>query len=137
MPLKWESTTRYYGEYSHRRRGDRKKLVEALQAQIQTAKSIWQQDFNEGFGRVSLPYALQRKYPKADRSWKWQNVFPSYNRSADPDSGDVKRHHLYDSYMQDAIAGAAQRCQIHKRISINSTALRRLFGKFALLPEFL
>lgn len=27
VPLKWESTTRYYGEYSHRRRGERKKNV--------------------------------------------------------------------------------------------------------------
>jgi integrase len=30
----------------------------------------------DGFGTVYLPYALERKYPSANREFAWQYVFP-------------------------------------------------------------
>lgn len=80
-------------------------LRKPLAWQIERAKRIHQQDLKEGFGRVSMPYALSRKYPNADRQSGWQYVFPSYQRSVDPLSGDIKRHHLYGSIMEEALAG--------------------------------
>ena len=43
----------------------------ASQAVHRTA--IWR----NGFGRVYLPDALARKYPRADREWAWQWIFPA------------------------------------------------------------
>ena len=45
-------------------------------------------------GRVYLPYALDRKYRNANRSWPWQYVFPADKLSFDPRSGELRRHHV-------------------------------------------
>jgi hypothetical protein len=47
------------------------------------------QDLAQGYGSVDLPYALERKYPNAERQWAWQYVFPSGRISKDPRSGIV------------------------------------------------
>ena len=52
--------------------------------QIERAKILHQQDLASGHGDVYLPYALERKYPHADREWNWQYVFPAANRSIAP-----------------------------------------------------
>lgn len=36
-----------------------------------------QRDLSRGFGAVHLPFALERKYPNANREWIWQYVFPA------------------------------------------------------------
>lgn len=41
------------------------KLIEPLSLHLNKAKLIHQEDLNHGFGSVSLPFALARKYPNA------------------------------------------------------------------------
>lgn len=92
-------------------------------------KKVWhlhQKDLKDGYGRVSMPYALSRKYPNADREWGWQYVFPSINRSVDPRSGLVKRHHLSEQFLQRAIKTAIRNAKISKRGSTHS--LRHSFA---------
>lgn len=95
-------------------------LRKPLAWQIERAKRIHQQDLKEGFGRVSMPYALSRKYPNADRQSGWQYVFPSYQRSVDPLSGDIKRHHLYGSIMEEALARAVKQSALDKRVTCHT-----------------
>ena len=83
-------------------------------------------DLNLGYGEVYLPYALDRKYPKADREWIWQYVFPAKQRSVDPRSGVVRRHHLDDSYLQRSLKKAAQQAGITKKVSCHT--LRHSFA---------
>jgi integron integrase len=92
-------------------------------------KKVWhlhQKDLKDGYGKVSMPYALSRKYPNADREWGWQYVFPSINRSVDPRSGLVKRHHLSDQFLQRAIKTALKNAKISKGGSTHS--LRHSFA---------
>jgi integron integrase len=92
-------------------------------------KKVWrlhQQDLRDGFGRVSMPFALSRKYPNADKEWGWQYVFPSINRSVDPISGNIKRHHLSEKVFQRAIKTAIRKAGISKRGS--SHTLRHSFA---------
>lgn len=96
------------------------KLVTHLKEQLEHARKIHNHDITSGFGRVSLPYALARKYPQADAEWAWQYVFPSTKRSVDPRSGSVKRHHLFISYMEDAVKDAARRSGLAKRITCHT-----------------
>ena len=50
----------------------------------------------EGFGEVWLPYALARKYPRAAREWALAvRVSFAASRSADPDDGVMRRHHVH------------------------------------------
>ena len=80
----------------------------------------------EGYGDVHLPYALARKYPRAGREWCWQYVFPSKNRSADPDDRVVRRHHLDESVPQRAVKEAARMAGIAKHVSCHT--LRHSFA---------
>jgi len=64
---------------------------------------------------VSMPPALARKYPAADKSWAWQYVFPSRDLSIDPHTRTVKRHHLHPSGVQRAITTAVHAAGITKR----------------------
>jgi integrase len=59
-------------------------------------------DQAEGRGGVEMPDALERKYPRAGCSWPWFWVFPQAVHSADPRSGVVRRHHMFDQTFQRA-----------------------------------
>jgi integron integrase len=106
--------------YKHRITMLPHKLIPALQQQLTITQRIHQQDLTEGFGAVELPDALARKYPNAPRSWNWQYVFPARNRSRDPRSGVVRRHHLLEDVIQKAVRYAIRRAQITKHGSCHT-----------------
>ena len=62
-------------------------LAEPLQRHLAKVQLLHAEDLAEGWGEVYLPYALDRKYPNAGRSWTWQYVFPAAKRSVDPRAG--------------------------------------------------
>jgi integron integrase len=97
-----------------------KRLREPLVQQIDRARAIHTKDLASGYGRVSLPYALSIKYPTADREWPWQYIFPSTKLSRDPRGGLIKRHHIFDSYMEGAIKEAAVTAGLSKRITCHT-----------------
>ena len=92
-------------------------LVENLKYQVEIARLIHQKDLKEGFGEVSLPYALEKKYPRAPREFAWQYVFPSLNRSVDPLSKRTRRHHLDVTVVQKAVRQAALAAGLDKPVS--------------------
>ena len=95
------------------------KLIDPIQQQLRYAKSLHHKDLQSGLGRVSLPNALARKYPNADREWIWQYLFPSKTLSKNPrdDNGLLYRHHLHDSTIQKAVRSAGKQAGLSKRVS--------------------
>lgn len=93
--------------------------IPLLESHLNEVRSLHHRDLQMGNGRVSLPYALARKYPSANREWVWQFVFPSKTLSQDPQSSDdvLYRHHLHSSTIQRAVKRAAEKSGIAKRIS--------------------
>ena len=90
-------------------------IVEAsLRQHLEKVKILFNQDLAEGYGEVYLPYALARKYPKANKEWGWQYVFPSKKRSVDPRSGKIRRHHLDEQTLQRAVKKAIKASNIFK-----------------------
>ncbi|GAB4477318.1 MAG: integron integrase [Elainellaceae cyanobacterium] len=79
-----------------------------------------QQDLSRGFGFVNLPFALERKYPNANRDWIWQYVFPSGSIIKDPRSGLMCRHHLHESGVQKAVKQASRAVGLTKRIGCHT-----------------
>lgn len=73
-------------------------------------------DLRAGFGRVMLPEALARKYPNADREWRWQFVFPAGRICRDPKWGPPTRYHLHESAVQRAVGEAARRAGLTKHV---------------------
>ena len=96
-------------------------LPECLKAELQThlqrVKARHEEDLAAGGGTVHLPYALERKYPGANREWHWQWVFPAKSLSRDPRSGEVRRHHFHENGVQKAVAAAARKARVGKPVS--------------------
>ncbi len=59
-------------------------LIAPLQEHLLRVKRLHEEDLARGHGAVYLPYALERKYPNANREWIWQYVFPANRLSVDP-----------------------------------------------------
>lgn len=101
-------------------------LKAPLHAHLVQVKQIFQDDLALGYGAVYLPFALERKYPNANRDWKWQYVFPAKQRSIDPRSDEVRRHHLDDGFLQRSLKQAVRNAKIDKNVSCHT--LRHSFA---------
>lgn len=77
-------------------------LIQALHHRNQRIFSDWKSQDGFFAVRVSLPFALRRKYPSASRSLEWQWLFPSNNICLDEDGNSV-RHHVHVSSIQRAV----------------------------------
>ncbi|PYK63197.1 MAG: integron integrase [Verrucomicrobia bacterium] len=95
-------------------------IVPLLENQLRKVKVLHTQDLARGQGEVYLPYALERKYPKAGQEWGWQWLFPAREVSTDPLTGVVRRHHVDPSVINKAIKVAARRAGLSKVISAHT-----------------
>lgn len=102
------------------------RLVEPLQAQIDSVAALHSQDREAGYGRVYLPFALAQKYPNAAAELAWQYVFPSKRLSRDPRSGETGRHHVSEKGLQRAVKAALDKAGIRKKASCHT--LRHSFA---------
>jgi integron integrase len=92
-------------------------LKQRLKAQVEYVESLHEKDLKQGFGSVYLPYALQRKYPKAMNETKWQYLFPMRNVSTDPRSKIIRRHHVHEKTFGRNIKVAVSKTNINKRVT--------------------
>jgi integron integrase len=90
------------------------RLREPLRLHLERVQEIHQRDLADRNGRVYLPFALERKYRNANRSWAWQYVFPADKLSVDPRSGEKRRHHVPENNLQKAVKTAIGRAGIRK-----------------------
>ena len=101
-------------------------LVQPLQAQVEHARALHQRDLAVGYGRAALPHAYARKHPGAATAFGWQFVFAATQVSADPRSGERRRHHLHPSSVQKAVGRAARQAGIDKKATCHT--LRHSFA---------
>jgi len=102
------------------------KIKEGLSKHVASVKEVHDQDLNMGYGEVSLPDALEKKYPNAPKEWGWQWVFPAENLSVDPRSGKVMRWHIHPSAIQRAVKEAVIKAHLPKKASCHT--LRHSFA---------
>jgi len=101
-------------------------LVAPLHAHLGRVRALHQRDLVAGHGEVWLPDALARKYRGAGRQWGWQFVFPSAKLSAEPETGVIRRHHVYPDTLHRAVKSAAAAARIVKPVSCHT--LRHSFA---------
>jgi integron integrase len=107
-------------------------LAQPLKRHIAKVKMQHEQDLEDGFGSVHLPFALARKFPNAEREWAWQYVFPSSRLSVDPRTGSeggepiMQRHHIAEGILQVALKSAVRASGIAKPATCHS--LRHSFA---------
>jgi integron integrase len=86
----------------------------ALLEQLRCAKAVHERDVAEGWGRVELPAALDRKYPNAAADWRWQWVFPQERRWKNAKTGEQGRHHVHETIIQRALKEAVRKAGLTK-----------------------
>ena len=97
-----------------------------LQRHLHDVQQLHGQDVQAGAGHVYLPYALERKYPNANREWVWQYVFPAAQPSRDPRTGIIRRHNAHKLVLQRAVQTAFRKAEIPKAASCHT--LRHAFA---------
>jgi integron integrase len=102
------------------------KIKEELSKHVASVKEVHDQDLKIGYGEVSLPDALEKKYPSAPREWGWQWVFPAEKLSVDPRTGKVMRWHIHPSAIQRAVKEAVLKANLPKMASCHT--LRHSFA---------
>jgi integron integrase len=95
-------------------------LAVSLQEHLARVKPLHAKDLTTGYGSAYLPFALERKYPRAGRLWIWQYVFPSNRLSRDPRTATVRRHHASESGLQRAVSQAGRSAELTKRVSCHT-----------------
>ncbi len=92
-------------------------IKEYLENHVREVKVLHDHDVEKGYGKVVLPYALQRKYPNAEKEWIWQWVFPASRRYYDQAINSERRHHLHENAVQREVKKAIKRSTILKQAS--------------------
>ena len=98
----------------------------SLKEHLKRVRKIHQQDRQDGYGRVNLPYALSRKYPNASREWNWQYIFPATKRFKNPITGEQGRHHIHETAIQKSVKKAIRNAGIVKHAACHT--LRHSFA---------
>jgi integron integrase len=100
---------------------------EPLRAHLRQVRERYETDLATGYGGVTLPGPLGRKYPNASKEWGWQYVFPATRTCWDPVGQAYKRHHVYETVLlQRAVKEAARRAGLAKAASCHT--LRHSFA---------
>jgi integron integrase len=87
---------------------------------LKRVRSLFEHDMKRNFTGVSLPFALERKYPHAPKEWGWQYVFPSKSVSRDPCTGNIRRHHAHPTNLQKAVRRAAHSAGMIKPVGCHT-----------------
>ncbi|MGA0287691.1 MAG: integron integrase [Candidatus Nanopelagicales bacterium] len=102
------------------------RLVQPLAGLIEWRGTLHERDLAAGEGWVELPFAMERKSPRAAWSLPWQYLFAAHGLSHDPVTGRRGRWHVHESSVQKAIAAAAVSAGINRRVT--SHVLRHSFA---------
>jgi integron integrase len=95
-------------------------LIPELKEHLEHVQLLHISDLERGYGSVYLPYALARKYPRAEHQLAWQYVFPSKSLSRDPRSGKIRRHHIDEGTLRKAVQKATRIAGIHKPVACHT-----------------
>ena len=95
-------------------------VLSRLKLHMEDVRVRFEKDLRDGGGYVTLPKALGRKYPNADRAWGWQWVFPAHRQYVERETGCMRRHHLDESVLQRAVKEAAIRAEVRKHVTCHT-----------------
>ncbi|NOQ22355.1 MAG: integron integrase [Candidatus Aegiribacteria sp.] len=102
-------------------------IISDLQKQLELSRKL----FENSVIPVSLPAALERKYPNAGLEWGWQYLFPAQNASVDTGTGEIRRHHIHRTGIQKVMREAVKKSGISRHAGVHT--LRHCFATHLLM----
>jgi len=109
-------------------------IVPELAAQLELVKTIHDQDLAAGYAGVFLDDRLEKKYPSAARDLAWQWFFPQKTLTRVAAAQELRRYHLHEKHVQDALYEAVRRARLTKRVT--SHTFRHSFATHLLQANY-
>ncbi len=92
-------------------------IITELKAHIKKVTNLYKLDTKKGNVWVPLPYALDRKYPKAGQELGWQYLFPAKSLVYNTEEKKYYRVHLHESTFQKEFKTAVRKSGVIKQAS--------------------
>lgn len=88
-----------------------------MQAQLDAVKRRHDEDLAAGFAGVFLDDQLEKKYPRAAKELVWQWFIPQESLTFVAETKELRRYHLHDSHVQNALYEAVRKAKLTKRVT--------------------
>jgi integron integrase len=95
-------------------------IAPELLAQLETVRKLHDTDLQTGYSGAFLDNLLEKKYPKAAKDFIWQWFFPQQSLTLVPAKKDLRRYHLHESHVQEALHEAVRRARLTKRVTAHT-----------------
>jgi site-specific recombinase XerD len=92
-------------------------IVPELTSQLEVVKNIHDEDLAAGYAGVFLDDRLEKKYPSAAKDFIWQWFFPQKTLTQGSAAQELRRYHLHETHVQDALYEAVRRTKLTKRVT--------------------
>ncbi len=109
-------------------------IMQDLLAQIELVKRFHEADLKAGYAGVFLDDALDRKYRNAAKDFIWQWFFPQDSLTVVEETKELRRYHIHETHVQEALYEAVRRAKITKRVS--SHTFRHSFATHLLQANY-
>jgi len=92
-------------------------LMAELLAQIEAVKKLHDEDLIAGYAGVFLDDSLDKKYRNASKAFIWQWFFPRESLTYVPEAKELRRYHLHETQVQEALYEAVRKAKLTKRVT--------------------
>lgn len=109
-------------------------LMAELLAQIEAVKKLHDEDLIAGYAGVFLDDSLDKKYRNAAKAFIWQWFFPQESLTYVAEAKELRRYHLHETQVQEALYEAVRRARLTKRVT--SHTFRHSFATHLLQANY-
>ena len=109
-------------------------LMQELLVQIEAVKSVHDEDLIAGYAGVFLDDSLDKKYRNASKDFIWQWFFPQEALTYLAETKELRRYHLHETAVQEALYAAVRRAKLTKRVT--SHTFRHSFATHLLQANY-
>ncbi|MBI4689688.1 MAG: tyrosine-type recombinase/integrase, partial [Nitrospirae bacterium] len=109
-------------------------IMPELTTQFEVIKKLHDEDIAKGYSGVFLDDQLEKKYPSAAKDFIWQWFFPQKTLTPVSEKQELRRSHLHETHVQEALYEAVRRAKLTKRVT--SHTFRHSFATHLLQANY-
>lgn len=109
-------------------------IMPELLAQIEAVRKLHNEDLIAGYAGVFLDDSLDKKYRNAAKAFIWQWFFPQESLTYLAEAKELRRYHLHETDVQEALYRAVRRARLTKRVT--SHTFRHSFATHLLQANY-